>query len=133
MNNKRISILESFLEAEPDDPFNWYALAMEYKSVDKVKASNHIHHLLSRFPTYLATYYQAAELLIEDSELEKAEEILEKGIALAKKQNDANTLRELQNLLNNMLGWSGESKSITKFPDFEVFVNPAEFTAVILT
>ncbi|VAW26191.1 hypothetical protein MNBD_BACTEROID06-1834, partial [hydrothermal vent metagenome] len=32
MINKRLKNLESFLELEPKDPFNWYAVAMEYKS-----------------------------------------------------------------------------------------------------
>jgi len=103
MINERISILESFLKSEPEDPFNWYALAMEYKTSNPRKCKDHLNHLLEHFPCYLATYYQVAELLIEDSKNKEAEEILEKGIALARSQDDRNTLRELQNLLNNML------------------------------
>ncbi len=103
MNNDRFSILESFLKSEPKDPFNWYAMAMEYKSVDISKSKSHIDHLLAHFPHYLPTYYQAAELLIEVGDKEEAEIILEKGIELAKLQKDQNTLRELQNLLNNLL------------------------------
>ncbi len=103
MNNERISLLESFLKSEPEDPFNWYGLAMEYKTTDLIKCKEHLNHLIEHFPSYLATYYQVAELLIEESKTLEAEEILEKGIALARSQNDRNTLRELQNLLNNML------------------------------
>jgi len=103
MNNDRFSILESFLKEEPEDPFNWYAIAMEYKHIDLAKSKEHLTHLLTHFPDYLATYYQMAELLIETFEKEEAVVILEKGIALAKKQQDANTLRELQNLLKNLL------------------------------
>ena len=103
MNNERLSNLESFLKLEPEDPFNWYAVAMEYKSLDTVKCQNHLAHLLSHFPDYLATYYQIAELLIDASNKEEAEKILEKGIALARVQNNSNTLRELQNLLNTLL------------------------------
>jgi len=103
MNNKRISILESFLKSEPEDPFNWYALAMEYKNNNLVKYKEHLNHLLQHFPSYLATYYQVAELFIEESRTNEAQEVLEKGIALARSQEDRNTLRELQNLLNNMI------------------------------
>ncbi|MCF6359991.1 MAG: tetratricopeptide repeat protein [Cyclobacteriaceae bacterium] len=103
MINKRISILESFLKSEPEDPFNWYGLAMEYKAIDPVKCKEYLNHLLEYFPSYLATYYQVAELLIEQSKTNEAEEVLEKGITLARSQDDKNTLRELQNLLNNML------------------------------
>ncbi|MCF6352723.1 MAG: tetratricopeptide repeat protein [Cyclobacteriaceae bacterium] len=103
MNNERISILESFLKAEPEDPFNWYAIAMEYKHIDLAKSKEYLTHLLTRFPDYLPTYYQMAELLIEDGTKNDAEEVLEKGITLAKVQKNTNTQRELQNLLNNLL------------------------------
>lgn len=103
MINKRLKNLESFLKLEPEDPFNWYAVAMEYKSNNISKCKYHLDHLLTQFPDYLATYYQVAELLIGNSKKEEAEVILEKGIKLAKFQNDNNTLRELQNLLNNLL------------------------------
>ncbi len=103
MINERLTNLESFLKSEPEDPFNWYAVAMEYKSIDIAKTKYHIDYLLSHFPDYLATYYQAAELLIGASEKDEAEKILGKGIQLAKVQKDNNTLRELQNLLNNLL------------------------------
>lgn len=103
MNNDRLSNLEYFLKLDPDDPFNWYAVAMEFKSVDIFKTKYHLDHLLTHFSDYLPTYYQAAELLIEVSENKEAEEILEKGIQLAQDQKDSNTLRELQNLLNNLL------------------------------
>ncbi len=103
MINERISILKSFLKSEPEDPFNWYALAMEYKATNPIKCKEHLEHLLKYFSSYLATYYQVAELLIEESKINEAKEVLEKGIALARSQHDRNTLRELQNLLNNML------------------------------
>ncbi len=103
MNNERFSILESFLKEEPEDPFNWYAIAMEYKPIDLAKSKEYLTHLLTHFPDYLATYYQMAEIRIDASQKEDAEKVLEKGIALAKKQQDTNTLRELQKLLNNLL------------------------------
>jgi len=103
MINKRLKNLESFLELEPKDPFNWYAVAMEYKSTNISKTKEYLNHLLTYFSDYLPAYYQVAELLIESSNKEDAKIILKKGIALAKQQNEANTLRELQNLLNNLL------------------------------
>lgn len=103
MNNKRLANLEEFLKSEPEDPFNWYAVAMEYKSIDSNKFIEHIKHLLTHFPDYLATYYQSAEYLIEHSRNNEAEKVLEKGIELAKNKKDSNTLHELQNLLKNLL------------------------------
>ncbi len=103
MINERLKNLTLFLELEPEDPFNWYAIAMEYKASDISKTKAYLEHLLSQFPNYLATYYQMSELLINAHQKIKAELLLEKGIALAKRQQDMNTLRELQNLLNNLL------------------------------
>ncbi len=103
MINKRLKNLESFLELEPEDPFNWYAVAMEYKSTNISKTKKHLNHLLTHFSDYLATYYQMSEILIDEQETQQAELILKKGIVLAKAKNDINTLRELQNLLNNLL------------------------------
>ena len=103
MNNDRLSMLESYIESDPDDPFNWYALGMEYKPIDVQKSLGYFIHLLEKFPEYLATYYQAAELLLAINEKDKAEETLKAGILLAQKQGNSNTLRELQNELNNLL------------------------------
>lgn len=102
MNNDRLSLLENFLKTDPDDPFNWYALGMEYKPFDVEKSLVYFNHLLTEFPDYLATYYQAAELALVLGRNEEAERVLKKGIALAQKQNNTNTLRELQNELNNL-------------------------------
>ena len=103
MKNERLSNLEYFLQSEPEDPFNWYAVAIEYKSINIEKARAHFEHLLENFPDYLATYYQIAEIMIELELKENAKMILNKGIQLAQKQQNSNTHRELQNLLTNLL------------------------------
>ena len=102
MNNDRLSVLENFVKTDPDDPFNLYALGMEYKPENMAKSMEYFNHLLTRFPEYLPTYYQAAELMLDLNERDKAENILKKGILLAQKQANLNTLRELQNMLNNL-------------------------------
>ncbi len=101
--NNRLHALQKFIENEPNDPFNWYALAMEYQSTDLGKYEYYLEELLTRFPTYLPTYYQAAAYWIAQQEQKKAIELLEQGIKLAKQQQNNPTLRELQNLLNEVL------------------------------
>ena len=103
MNTKRLSLLASFLKDEPEDPFNWYAMAMELKPSDKLKARAHLDHLINNFPDYLPTYFQLAEILIEALENKEAELILEKGIELANLKKDLKTQQELQSLLTNLL------------------------------
>jgi lipoprotein NlpI len=103
MNQDRISQLQAFYEDDPEDPFNIYCLATEYKEHDQDKAWSYYSKLLEKHPDYLPTYYHAAELMIDKDEIDIAEKIIDDGIALAIKQNNQLALRELRNLLNNLL------------------------------
>lgn len=105
MNKERIEQLLTFYKDDPRDPFNIYCLATEYKEYDSAKAWEYYSHLLKHHPDYLATYYHAAEILIEQDEIDQAEEIIDKGIELALAQKNQLALRELRNLLNNLLDY----------------------------
>lgn len=99
----RLEMLQSFAEQEPQNPFNWYALALEYKELDKEKTAEYFSKLLEEFPDYLPSYYQAAEFYAEMNELALANSIYSKGISLAENQQERNTLRELKNSYQNFL------------------------------
>ena len=105
MNKERIEQLLAFYEEDPRDPFNIYCLATEFKENDPQKAWEYYSKLLKDHPDYLATYYHAAEILIDQDKIDQAEEIIDNGIALATKQNNQLALRELRNLLNNLLDY----------------------------
>ncbi len=96
MQAERLKILSELLETEPNEPFNRYALAMEYMGKDATKALAHLEVLLRDFPEYLATYYQAATIFAEQDEEEKAATVFQKGIILAEKQGNDKILKELQ-------------------------------------
>ena len=102
MNNDRIAQLLQFINDEPDDPFNIYCLATEYKDEAPEKARHYYLELVTKHPDYLPTYYHLAELYINHNEIAAAEKTLAAGIALATRQNDHLTLRELRSLLNNL-------------------------------
>ena len=55
MNNDRIQQLIRFVQEEPGDPFNVYALAMEYVADEPRQAMACFDDLLTRFPDYLPT------------------------------------------------------------------------------
>ena len=97
----RIQVLSDFIEKEPNDPFNKYALAMEYQAQQNLKADSLFQELLNKHSEYLPTYYQAAHFYWEQNNLELAEEIFKNGIELAQKVNDAKTLAELKNAYQN--------------------------------
>lgn len=57
MNSERIKLLEQYVEDDPNDPFNLYALALEYQKQNPAKAGKLFELLLAKHPDYLPTYY----------------------------------------------------------------------------
>lgn len=96
MNNDRIQQLIRFVQEEPGEPFNVYALAMEFLNEQPQQARPYLDRLLTEFPDYLPTYYHAAALCADLNERDRAAQLYERGIALARAQNNQKTLLELQ-------------------------------------
>jgi Tfp pilus assembly protein PilF len=84
-----------FYEEDPNDPFNIYALALEYMKMDNGQAEKYFNKLLEEHPDYLATYYPAAAFFAELDRIEKAELIYQQGIDLALLNNNTKTHQEL--------------------------------------
>lgn len=97
----RLKHLQQFAADEPQDPFNLYALALEYLKMDPVEAGRLFENLMLVHPHYLPTYYPYAQLLIERKEKEKVESVFQKGMETAKAVNDIKTLKEIQALYND--------------------------------
>jgi tetratricopeptide (TPR) repeat protein len=100
MNSERIKLLEQYLEDDPTDPFNLYALALEYQKQNPSKAASLFELLLARHPDYLPTYYIAGNFYADQAQNEKALEILRRGMALAKSKGENNTTSELQSAID---------------------------------
>jgi Tfp pilus assembly protein PilF len=98
----RVEQLEEFLREDPDDPFNSYALALEYLKTDQQKANTLFESLIKKSPDYLPTYFPFAQLLSERQD-NRAEEIYKQGIETARRLNDLKTLKELSNAYNDWL------------------------------
>lgn len=96
MQAQRIKYLQEEIENFPEDPFNYYALALEYISGAPQEAERLFGKLLSDFPDYLPVYYQAANYHFEKGDYSKAGELFTTGIALAEKQKNEKALRELK-------------------------------------
>lgn len=95
MQVERLKILLEYLEEEPNEPFNIYAVAMEYINKDKKQALVYLEELLKNHPDYLPTYYHAADLMVE-FEMDNAEEVYQKGIEVARNQGNTKAERELK-------------------------------------
>ncbi len=96
MNDERIQQLIRFVQDEPGEPFNVYALAMEYINGRPAQARLYFDQLLAEHPHYLPTYYHAAALYAELDERDRAAELYDKGIELARAQNNQKAMLELQ-------------------------------------
>jgi hypothetical protein len=96
MSSERLDQLLSYYKDDPRDPFNLYALALEYRKTEPQKALTFFDLLLLEHPEYVATYYHAAKLHQDLNHQDIAIDIYKKGIAVAKKLGNAKAARELQ-------------------------------------
>lgn len=99
----RLQLLIQFTKEEPENPFNWYALALENLNSNPEATAAIFDQLLNDHPAYLPTYYTSAQFFAERNKLEKAKEIFEKGILLAGKLKEEKALKELKNTYQNFL------------------------------
>ncbi len=92
----RLELLLEYYREDPNDPFNIYALAIEYLSSDPQKALYYLEGLLKWHPNYLPAYYQAGKLYGELEQFEKALETYQLGQSLADALGQVKTLDELK-------------------------------------
>ena len=103
MNQDRLKLLEQFVKEEPDDPFNWYALALEEAKSNQARSCELFEHVLEKHPDYLPTYYHAGDLYMSLGNTKRAKAILEKGLNLAKQKKEQKTMNELRTLLDELI------------------------------
>lgn len=96
MQAERIKFLLEQIDLDPEEPFNYYALAIEYKDNQPDKSLEYFRKLLLKFPEYLPTYYHAAALFFDIGNHVDAENTYILGIGLAEKLNKEKALRELK-------------------------------------
>lgn len=103
MGTSRLDQLRKYYEEDPADPFNIYALALEYLKSDGTQAKRYFDELLEKHPGYIPTYYHAAKFYADHGDLDKAEHLYEKGIEVAQKAGDTKAARELRSALDELL------------------------------
>lgn len=103
MNNDRLALLLQYYSEDPEDPFNLYALATEYKKEEPLKAISYFERLVENHSDYVPTYYHLALLYIDMDEAVKAKKIFEKGIEKATAMKEAMLLRELKSAYDEFM------------------------------
>lgn len=95
-NMSRIDHLKTFLKESPDDSFLKFALAKEYeKNDDLEKALSFYQQIELDDPQYVGLYYHLGKLHFSQGRLHAALETYNKGMKIAKAQNDQHAFSEL--------------------------------------
>lgn len=99
----RVELLENYCKDFPEDPFNWYALALEYANIN-IHRSLALHEkIFVDFPNYTPNYYHLAQRYQELGQTEQAKQCYEKGLAVIEKSKEAKAWSELSNAYQNFL------------------------------
>ncbi|MCH7688869.1 MAG: tetratricopeptide repeat protein [Planctomycetes bacterium] len=95
--------LEKMLEADPDDVFLNYALALaciaEGETADGL---DRLSQVIDRDPKYVAAYFQSGQVLAETGETDAAREIVARGVEVAQTVGDSHAEMEMTAFLESL-------------------------------
>lgn len=97
---ERLQQILDFLKESPQDPFLNYALAMEYLKLGQdAEALASFETMVREFPDYVGTYYHFGKFLEKSGNPERAAELYQQGISVARQSRKMHALSELQGAL----------------------------------
>ena len=96
----RIAALNDILTENSKDAFARYGLAMEYsKQGDFDRALAEFAILLENDPNYTPGYFMAAQTLVKAERVDEAKNMLQQGIASARRTGNLHAQSEMEALL----------------------------------
>ena len=99
----RLAMFDAVIAKGSEDPFVFYARAMEFRSRgEKDKALEAFDALATRFPAYVPTYLMAAQVCAELEDEAKARTWCERGLEKATAAGDGHAGSELQAVLDEL-------------------------------
>jgi tetratricopeptide (TPR) repeat protein len=102
VHHKRIAFIHEMLLDQADDTFLLFALAKEYDAIGETEqAIERYDAVLTIDPNYLGAYYHLAELLYRAGKTDRAIEVGESGIEIAKHMGAQKDLAELHQLIES--------------------------------
>lgn len=102
--SKRLEMLEKLVGSGTTDPFAWYGLAMELRSLGQRERSLETFRTLrERSPDYVPLYLMAAQVGIELGDQAAAREFAEAGLVAAQKKGDSKAHGELETLIAGLV------------------------------
>lgn len=103
---ERIDKIKEYLKESGEDSFLQHALALEYIKIGKeAEAQELFEEILEREPDYLGSYYHLGKLLERIGEAERAINVYQKGMEVAKSANDSRSYNELQSAYEDAKEW----------------------------
>lgn len=103
MTSKRLQMLEKMTASGQADSFAWYALALEYKGLDRVEEAHATFvKLREQDPGYVPMYLMCGTMLIDADRRDEAREWLETGVEKARAKGDTHALSELEGALGQL-------------------------------
>jgi tetratricopeptide (TPR) repeat protein len=101
MATNRLEILQQMLQADPNNSFARYGLAMEYaRTGDYRTAVDEFRTLLAADAGYAAAYFHYGQALEKLGDLEAAKRAYEQGIQVTTAKGDNHTRAELEAALS---------------------------------
>lgn len=99
MNRKEF--IEEEINKEPNNPFNYYLLAFEYKMEGNFSQLETIaEYIIEKYGDYQPIYYFYAEHLYATDKEHLGKQVALEGIKLAKKYLNNKIVHELEQLIN---------------------------------
>jgi tetratricopeptide (TPR) repeat protein len=98
----RLTSLFEMLEQTPNDPFLIYAIGLEMQKDNPQRTIELWEGIMEDFEDYLPVYYSLGKLYEDFEEIDLAKNVYERGILVAKKQENHKILKELQTALMNV-------------------------------
>jgi tetratricopeptide (TPR) repeat protein len=99
----RTEMLKQFLAENPNDAFARYGLALEYVNAGQIDSGlEEFKTILRSNPDYTPAYQMAAQALLGAQRNQEARQLLEDGIACARRTGNQKALSEMQALLDEL-------------------------------
>lgn len=97
---KRLEFLLKMTSSGSEDPFVWYGLAMEYRSLERTdEALATFEELRRKVPDYVPMYLMCGQMLESMSRVADARSWLQAGIDAARRKGDGHAASELESAL----------------------------------
>jgi predicted Zn-dependent protease len=101
--SSRLEMLKQLVDEHPAEPLPRYGLAVELAGQGHVEdALRQFAKLLEQHPNYTAGYQMSAQTLLRAGRNDEARQLLQDGIASAKREGNAKAEGEMQGMLDEI-------------------------------